>query len=91
MSVPDPTTASGSSQPAAVTAREHTDLEIWVVEPGDHLWSIAESVMHERATDTVDERLIAGYWNRLVQHNRDRLPDPANDDLLFPGQVIELP
>jgi hypothetical protein len=31
------------------------------------------------------------YLHRLVEANRDRLVDPANPDLVHPGQVMVLP
>jgi flagella basal body P-ring formation protein FlgA len=31
------------------------------------------------------------YWRVLVEVNRDVLADPENADLLFPGQVLEVP
>ena len=34
---------------------------------------------------------IDPYWRRLIEHNRDRLIDPANPDLIHPGQVFETP
>jgi hypothetical protein len=40
---------------------------------------------------TRSPRANHGYWQRLVDHNRDVLDDPDNPDLLFPGQVLELP
>lgn len=51
----------------------------WVVQPGDHLWSIAAR------TAPGD---VVRYWVQLVEANRDRLPDP---DLVLPGQVLVLP
>jgi nucleoid-associated protein YgaU len=67
------------------TVREHT------VRPGEHLWAIAEQVVtaHAGAAPTHDE--VALYWRRLIAINRDRLADPANPDLVFPGQRFELP
>lgn len=55
----------------------------WTVAPGESLWSIAEDVA--AAVPVVD---TASYWARLVEANRHRLADP---DLIFPGQVLELP
>jgi nucleoid-associated protein YgaU len=52
------------------------------VQPGDHLWNIAER------TAPAD---VATYWRRLVELNRPRLADPDNPDLLFPGDVVVLP
>ena len=55
-----------------------------VVRPGDTLWSIAGRVL-----ETDDVRRIARYWPRIHRHNRETVgPDP---NLIFPGQVLELP
>jgi nucleoid-associated protein YgaU len=64
--------------PAATTPAPAT----WTVQPGDHLWNIAER------TAPAD---VATYWRRLVELNRPRLADPDNPDLLFPGDVVVLP
>ena len=58
----------------------------WVVEPGDSLWSIAAD-----AVGGGDERAVGRYWRRLIDVNRPRLVDPANPDLLVPGQELEVP
>lgn len=58
----------------------------WVVEPGDSFWSIAEDVVGGER-----ERAVGRYWRALVEANRSRLVDPANPDLLVPGQVLTLP
>jgi nucleoid-associated protein YgaU len=34
---------------------------------------------------------VAPYWQRLVEANRPALADPANPDLVFPGQVFTVP
>ena len=34
---------------------------------------------------------VADYWMTLIEANRRRLHDPANPDLLFPGQTLDLP
>lgn len=51
----------------------------WTVEPGDHLWSVAERVVGPGGD-------VAAYWRRLLAANP--LPDP---DLVFPGQTLVLP
>jgi nucleoid-associated protein YgaU len=51
----------------------------WTVEPGDHLWSVAERVVGPDGD-------VAAYWRRLLEANP--LPDP---DLIFPGQTLVLP
>ncbi len=58
----------------------------WVVEPGDSFWSIAEDVVGGERGRAVDR-----YWRALVEANRSRLVDPANPDLLVPGQELTLP
>ena len=64
--------------------------DAWDVELGDHLWSIAEEVVGE-AEGRSDDATVARYWRRLIDANRDRLVDPDNPDLLFPGQRLRLP
>lgn len=56
----------------------------WTVAPGESFWSIAE----RNAPDGAD---VAMYWRTLIDANRDRLADPGNPDLLFPGQELSLP
>ncbi|PLS75238.1 MAG: hypothetical protein CYG61_08380, partial [Actinobacteria bacterium] len=34
---------------------------------------------------------VDAYWRRLVDANRAILRDPANPDLLYPGQVLTVP
>jgi nucleoid-associated protein YgaU len=38
-----------------------------------------------------DDGEVVRYWLRLIEANTDRLADPANPDLIFPGQVFALP
>ena len=62
--------------------------ETWVVQAGDHLWSIAAETVDDRGGDNA-ESTIAEYWLRLIERNRDVVGD--NPDLIHPGQVIILP
>lgn len=65
--------------------------ESWTVAGGDHLWHIAQSTLadtwHRMPTDveTLD------YLTRLIAENRSALIDPANPDLILPGQRFMLP
>jgi nucleoid-associated protein YgaU len=59
---------------------------MWVVEPGDSFWSIAEDVV-----GSGDERAAGRYWRALIEANRSRLVDPGNPDLLVPGQELVVP
>lgn len=64
--------------------------ESWVVGAGDSFWSIAEeAIAGPRATAADDH--VARYWCALIEANRARLTDPANPDLLLPGQRLVLP
>jgi uncharacterized protein (DUF2236 family) len=62
------------------------------VQPGDHLWSIAaRTLTAAHRGNPPDEEAIAAYWWQVVTLNRPRLPDPADIDLLYPGDVVALP
>ncbi|HVL02965.1 MAG TPA: hypothetical protein VM386_00875, partial [Acidimicrobiales bacterium] len=63
----------------------------WEVRSGDHLWSVAEHVLEHGGADSTSDAAVAEYWRRLIAANTDRLADPGNPDLLFPGQVLTLP
>ncbi|MHB1139391.1 MAG: LysM peptidoglycan-binding domain-containing protein [Microthrixaceae bacterium] len=82
--LPDPGQWADAAPLVASPERLH------VVEPGDHLWSIAEQVLTAEGSPT-DERAVATYWRILVEENRDRLVDPEDPDLIFPGQELVLP
>ena len=53
----------------------------WTVRAGDHFWSIAQRTAG-RGED------VEEVWRWLIERNRERLLDPANPDLLVPGQVL---
>lgn len=63
----------------------------WTIRAGDHFWRVAEEVLTSAWGRRARGREITTYWRQLVEANRGRLVDPNNDDLLIPGQVIELP
>lgn len=57
-----------------------------VVVPGDHLWKISEHHL-----DSADSALeVAPYWRQVIEVNTPRLRS-GDPDLIFPGEVIELP
>ena len=72
-------------RPPEFTAPSTTDR--WLVEPGDNLWAIAETVIAERSA-TPNRGSVAAYWSALLTANADRLVDP---DLIMPGQILYLP
>ena len=67
------------------------DDSTWIVEAGDHLWSIAERTLASAWARAVSDDEVAPYWRHVVEHNRARLADPSNPDLIFPGQTFLLP
>ncbi|MEZ5320653.1 MAG: hypothetical protein R2698_00935 [Microthrixaceae bacterium] len=79
---PPSTTGRDASEPPAAT---------WTIRPGDHLWRIAHDTLTARLDRPVGEDEVTPYWRLLVEANRHRLLDPANPDLVLPGQVIDLP
>ncbi len=60
-----------------------------IVRAGESFWSIAEDEVLTRVDEATDAD-IAGYWRRLIEINRARLPDPANPDLLWVGTTLTL-
>lgn len=78
--------------PAVETSTAHADsAQIYVVQPGDHLWSIADHRVSEELKSAADNNEVREYWLRLIEINRDNLVDPHNADLIFPGQELVLP
>jgi nucleoid-associated protein YgaU len=59
--------------------------------PGDHLWSVAARTLATAWGRPAAEREVAPYWRLLVEVNRASLPNPADPDLVFPGDVVRLP
>jgi hypothetical protein len=82
---PGPPPASPNLAPTS------TSPGTWVVEPGDHLWSIAERTLAAAWGQAPGVRAVGAYWWQVVTVNRPTLPDPADIDLLFAGDVVTLP
>lgn len=76
-----------SPEPLPAHARDGVHL----VQPGEHLWSIAANHLGAVRGHTPTAAEIAPYWHRVIEHNRHALPDPANPDLLYPGIELQLP
>lgn len=82
--------AASARFPPATTDRVPLP-QTWVVRHGDNLWSVAEHHLAGAWGRTPTDSEIDRYWLRLVEMNRFRLADPGNPDLIFAGQVFELP
>jgi LysM domain len=74
----------------AAPALPAVDAATWLVAAGDSLWSIAEEIVRTAQPDAAD-RTVTRYWRALTDANRASLVDPANPDLLVPGQQLTLP
>jgi len=62
-----------------------------VVRPGDSFWRLAERHQAERLGRQPTDSEVVACWVDLVARNRDRLVVPDDPDLIFPGQVLEIP
>ncbi|HKY14892.1 MAG TPA: phosphotransferase [Microthrixaceae bacterium] len=80
----EPTTVPVATTP---TSRVST----WTVSPGDHFWGIAERTLTEAWGRVPSDRETTRYWRALIAENRSRLADRHNPDLVYIGQVFELP
>ncbi|MET0158327.1 MAG: LysM peptidoglycan-binding domain-containing protein, partial [Acidimicrobiales bacterium] len=65
--------------------------QMYTVAVGDSFWSIAEDQVTIRLGRTPTDAEVLEPWLALIDANRDRLLDPADPDLLHPGQVLRLP
>ena len=65
---------------------ETPDRSSWLIECGDHPWSIAEEVLTDHWGRPPTDAEIAPFWQALLARN-----DLPNPDLVFPGQTLELP
>lgn len=63
----------------------------WTTQSGENLWSIAMSVLTRASGRPTPDSDVAGYWLSLITANRERLVDPRDPDLIYPGQVFVLP
>ena len=75
---------------ATAPAAEAAD-DTWLVQPGDHLWHIAEHVLADHLGRDASDAEVVPYWQRLIEVNRDRLVHRDDPDLILPGQRFVLP
>ncbi|QBI20043.1 hypothetical protein ER308_11050 [Egibacter rhizosphaerae] len=64
---------------------------VWRVEPGEHLWAIAEAALADAWDSPPSDGDVHAYWQCLLEENRSALPDPGNPDLVYPGVELTLP
>lgn len=77
--------------PAPPRPSATSPLPTRTVQPGDSFWHLAETALTEADRRPPTEAEILPYWHLLIEHNRHRLVDPANPDLIYVGQVFQLP
>jgi nucleoid-associated protein YgaU len=82
-----PPAPAASTSPAAVAAPP----DRWTVEPGQCFWSIAEAVLSRAWGRPPTDAEIVPYWRRLIDANRGSLAHPRDADLIYPGQVFDVP
>ena len=73
--------------PPAILRTVFVGPDAWLVEPGDNLRAIAETILTERS-ETTTRSSVAAYWGALLEANADQLVDR---DLIMPGQMLTLP
>lgn len=88
---PSVTNAAVGTVPSAVPTDDAPAMASWTIQPGEHLWRVAEAVVEAGGGRTDDIGSVAEYHQRLIAHNRTRLPVPDDPDLVFPGTVVECP
>jgi nucleoid-associated protein YgaU len=88
--VPPGTTLDLPDDAAATTDEQPAPHEVTVQE-GDSFWSIAERALADVWERQPTDSETSIYWTRLIDTNRDRLQLPYDPDLIYPGQVFQLP
>lgn len=77
----------GSAAPQATVPNDASEV---VVQPGDHMWSLAEQRLSLVLGREVSDVEIAPYWLKVVGTNLSRISS-GDPDLIFPGEVLLLP
>lgn len=62
-----------------------------MVQPGEHLWSIAEDTLADSLGREPADEEVAPRWQQIIDANRLQLVDPSNPGLVFAGQSIVIP
>lgn len=57
------------------------------VEPGDHLWGIAEETLQRALGRPPSDAEVDPFWRQVILAN----PDLVDPDLIFPGQLVVVP
>jgi len=90
--VPVPT-PSETRPPTPTDAGPVSDRATYIIQPGDHLWSVAAHQVADHtgsSTEALPARDIGHYWLRLVELNQPRLRS-GNPNIVHAGETILLP
>jgi hypothetical protein len=89
---PQTSTTTTAPQPQTQTPTPTTSAAAdWTIEAGENLWTIAEAHLSNELSRSPTEAELTKYWRALVNVNADILANPSNPDLVYAGQVLELP
>jgi hypothetical protein len=80
VSTPPSTTVAPSEPPA-----RH------VVQRGENFWTIAQAHLVATLEREPDDGEVVEYWRAIVDANKQQLKSTEDPDLIFAGQVIDLP
>ena len=72
------------------TPQARTTIGMWLVQPGDDFWKMAEQILtdtYQRAPTPAEHH---GYWAELVEANRHRLVRADDASTIFSGQEFEV-
>lgn len=61
-----------------------------IVQPGDHLWKISAARLAQDLGRHATDAEIWPYWRNVIHSNLPMLRS-GDPDLIYPGEVIELP
>ena len=76
-----------SVAPQTTVRNESTEV---VVQPGDHMWSLAEQRLALVLDREVSDVEVAPYWLRVVGTNLSQIRS-GDPDLIYPGEILLLP
>ncbi|HKH05181.1 MAG TPA: LysM peptidoglycan-binding domain-containing protein, partial [Acidimicrobiales bacterium] len=65
--------------------------ETVTVEPGDHLWGMAEDQLVDAWDRAPSDAEVVPYWEQTIDANRERLMPPRDADDIYPGEQFLLP
>ncbi len=80
-----------SSEGDSGTSNAPDRIGTWKVEPGDHFWQIADTVLTASWGRAVTDAEIHPYWVEIVNANIRHLTSPgSNPDLIYPEEDFDI-